>query len=122
VFYTTAVRREEVPAPRTRNRTVGAGRAFRRGECQHLVLAYFVSKLQAELAVEAPKGWDRASEDTNLGALAVMSRNEQGDIETTKLGAHNTGEGAEIGVISGAVVGLLTGGLSIVGGAIRGEP
>ena len=89
-------------------------------ENDHLVLAYFDSKLQAELAVEALKGWDRASEDINLGALAVMSKNEQGNIETTKLGAHNTGEGAEIGVISGAVVGLLTGGLSLVGGAILG--
>jgi uncharacterized membrane protein len=85
-----------------------------------LIVAYFDSKDQAEQAADALKGWDKASEDIKLGALAVVSKNEKGKIETTKLGARNTGKGAVIGVISGAAVGLLTGGLSIVGGAILG--
>jgi uncharacterized membrane protein len=76
--------------------------------------------LSAELAVEALKGWDHASEDIKLGALAVVSKNEQGEIETTRLGARNTGPGAEIGVIVGVVVALLSGGLTLVGGTILG--
>jgi uncharacterized membrane protein len=89
-------------------------------ENDHLVVAYFDSKDQAEQAADSLKGWDKVSEDIKLGALAVVSKNDKGKVETTKLGPRNTGKGAAIGVISGAVVGLLTGGLSIVGGAILG--
>jgi uncharacterized membrane protein len=85
-----------------------------------LIVGYFDSKGQAEQAADSLKGWDKASEDVKLGALAVVSKNEKGTIETTKLGQRNTGKGSVIGVISGTAVGLLTGGLSIVGGAILG--
>jgi uncharacterized membrane protein len=85
-----------------------------------LVVAYFDSKDQAEQAADALKSWDKASEDIKLGALAVVSKNDKGKVETTKMGPRNTGKGAVIGVIAGAAVGLLTGGLSIVGGAILG--
>ncbi len=86
-----------------------------------LVVAYFDSKDQAEQAADSLKGWDKASEDIKLGALAVVSKNEKGKVETTKLGPRNTGKGATIGVIAGAVAGLLTGGLTLVGGALLGR-
>jgi uncharacterized membrane protein len=87
---------------------------------EQLVVAYFDSKDQAEQAADSLKGWDKASEDVKLGALAVVSKNEKGKVETTKMGSRNTGKGAKIGVIAGAVAGLLTGGLSLVGGALLG--
>jgi uncharacterized membrane protein len=89
-------------------------------ENDHLVVAYFDNKDQAEQAADSLKSWDKASEDVKLGALVVMSKNEKGKVETTKLGARNTGEGAELGVITGVVVALLTSGLTVVGGTILG--
>jgi uncharacterized membrane protein len=87
---------------------------------EQLVLAYFDSKEQAEQAADALKGWDKANEDIKLGAIAVLSKNDKGKIETTKLGPRNTGKGAKIGVIVGVIAGVLTGGLSLIGGAIWG--
>ena len=86
----------------------------------HLVVAYFDSKDQAEQAADSLKSWDKASEDIKLGALAVVSKNEKGKVETTKLGPRNTGKGAKVGVIAGVAAGVLTGGLSILGGALLG--
>lgn len=87
---------------------------------EQLVLAYFDSKDQAEQAADALTGWDKANEDIKLGALAVVSKNDKGKVETTKLGPRNTGKGAKIGVIAGIAAGVLTGGLSLVGGALLG--
>lgn len=86
----------------------------------HLVLAYFDTKEQAEQAADSLKSWDKANEDIQLGALEVVSKNDKGKVETTNLGSRNTGKGATIGVIAGAAAGLLTGGLTIVGGALLG--
>jgi uncharacterized membrane protein len=86
----------------------------------HLVVAYFDSKDQAEQAAESLKNWDKANEDIKLGATAVVSKNAQGKVETTNLGPRNTGKGATIGVIAGAAAGLLSGGLTVVGGALLG--
>jgi uncharacterized membrane protein len=87
---------------------------------EHLVVAYFDSKEQAEQAADSLKGWDKANDDIKMGAIAVLSKNDKGKIETTKMGPRNTGKGAKIGVIVGVIAGILTGGLSLVGGAIWG--
>ena len=89
---------------------------------EQVALAYFDSKEQAEQAADALKGWDKANDDIKMGAIAALSKNEKGKIETTKLGPRNTGKGAKIGVIVGVIAGILTGGLSLVGGAIWGDP
>jgi uncharacterized membrane protein len=86
----------------------------------HLVVAYFDSKAQAEQAADSLKTWDKANDDIKLGAMAVVSKNDKGKIENTDLGPRNTGKGATIGVIAGAAAGLLSGGLTVVGGAVLG--
>lgn len=86
----------------------------------HLVVAYFDSKEQAEQAAESLKNWDKANDDIKLGAIAVVSKNDKGKVETTKLGPRNTGKGAKIGAITGIAAGVLSGGLTQVGGAIAG--
>src|SRR5215831_3296676 len=62
---------------------------------EQLVVAYFDSKDQAEQAA---------------GALAVVSKNDKGKVETTKLGPRNTGKGAKIGTIAGGILGGGAGG------------
>ena len=99
---------------RERKRTVAENKN------DHLVVAYFDSKEQAEQAAESLKNWDKANDDIKLGALAVVSKNDKGKIENTDLGPRNTGKGATIGVIAGAAAGLLSGGLTVVGGALLG--
>jgi uncharacterized membrane protein len=86
----------------------------------HLVVAYFDTKAQAEQAADSLKNWDKANDDIKLGAIAVVSKNEQGKVETDNLGPRNTSKGATIGVIAGAAAGLLSGGLTVVGGALLG--
>jgi uncharacterized membrane protein len=86
----------------------------------HLVVAYFDGKDQAEQAAESLKNWDKANDDIKLGAIAVVSKNDKGKVETTNLGPRNTGKGATIGVIAGVAAGLLSGGLTVVGGALLG--
>jgi uncharacterized membrane protein len=86
----------------------------------HLVVAYFDTKAQAMQAADSLKNWDKANDDIKLGAIAVVSKNEQGKVETDNLGPRNTGKGATIGVIAGAAAGLLSGGLTVVGGALLG--
>jgi uncharacterized membrane protein len=87
---------------------------------EHLVVAYFDSKDQAEQAADTLKGWDKANDDIKLGAIAVVSKNDKGKVETTKLGPRNTGKGAKIGAITGIAAGVLSGGLTLVGGALAG--
>jgi uncharacterized membrane protein len=86
----------------------------------HLIVAYFDSKDQAEQAADSLKDWDKANDDIKLGAIAVVSKNDKGKVETTKLGPRNTGKGAKIGTIAGVAAGVLTGGLTLVGGAVLG--
>jgi len=74
----------------------------------HLVVAYFDSKDQAEQAADSLKNWDKANDDIKLGAIAVVSKNDQGKVETSNLGPRNTGKGATIGVIAGATRSRLT--------------
>jgi uncharacterized membrane protein len=80
---------------------------------EQLVVAYFDSKDQAEQAADALKDWDKANDDVKLGAIAVVSKNEKGKVETTKLGPRNTGKGAKVGAIAGIAAGVLSGGLTV---------
>ncbi len=87
---------------------------------EHLVTAVFDSKDKAIEAAQALKGWDKANEDIKLGAISVLTKNEKGKIETTNYSSRQTGKGAKIGVIAGAIAALLSGGLTLLGGLIGG--
>ena len=84
---------------------------------KQLVLAFFGNEAAADEAVNAIKGWDKASKDVKLGAIGVLVKDDKGKIKTHKLGKRKTGTGA----VLGAVAGVLTGGVSVVGGAIVGS-
>jgi uncharacterized membrane protein len=81
-----------------------------------LVLAFFPTESAADNAVNELKNWDKASKEIKLGAIGVLVKDDKGKIKTQKLGARHTGAGIVLGVIAG----VLTGGLSIVGGAVIG--
>ena len=83
---------------------------------QQLVLAFFDTETAADAAVEALKKWDKATDAIKLGAIGVLVKDEKGKIKTNKLGSRKTGKGA---LIFG-LVGLLSGGMTVVGGLIFG--
>jgi hypothetical protein len=83
---------------------------------KQLVLAFFESEAAADEAVKQIKAWDKASKEVKLGAIGVLVKDDKGKIKTQKLGARKTGGGA----VLGALAGVLTGGVSVVGGAVVG--
>ncbi len=83
---------------------------------KQLVLAFFGNEALADKAVADLKAWDKATKEIKLGEIGVLVKDDKGKIKTHKLGSRHWG----IGAVLGAVAGFLTGGLSILGGAVLG--
>jgi hypothetical protein len=83
---------------------------------QQLVLAFFANEAAADQAVNAIKQWDKASKEIKLGAIGVLVKDDKGKIKTHKLGQRKTKTGAVLGVVAA----ILSGGVTIIGGAIAG--
>ena len=83
---------------------------------KQLVLAFFENEAAADAAVNAIKGWDKASKEVKLGAIGVLVKDDKGKIKTHKLGQRKTGGGAVLGILAA----VLTGGISLLGGAVAG--
>ena len=83
---------------------------------KQLVLAFFENEAAADEAVNKMKQWDKASKEVKLGAIGVLVKDDKGKIKTHKLGKRKTGAGA----VLGALAAVLTGGASLLGGAVVG--
>ena len=83
---------------------------------KQLVLAFFDTEDEANSAVSELKQWDKASKEIKLGAIGVLVKDDKGKIKTHKLGSRKTGTGA----ILFALAGVLSGGITVVGGAVIG--
>lgn len=83
---------------------------------QQLVLAFFASEAVADDAVTDLKDWDFVNEEIKLGAIGVLAKDEKGKIKTQKLGKRKT----KTGVIVGVLAGILSGGVTVLGGALVG--
>lgn len=83
---------------------------------KQLVLAFFDNEAAADEAVEAIKKWDKASKEIKLGAISILVKDDKGKIKTHKLGKRKTKTGAVVG----ALAGVLSGGVTVLGGAIVG--
>lgn len=83
---------------------------------KQLVLAMFADEAAADAAVEQIKAWDKASDEVKLGAIGVLVKDEKGKIKTHKIGSHKTKGGAVLGVL----LGILSGGVTMLGGLIGG--
>jgi hypothetical protein len=81
-----------------------------------LVLAFFENEAAANDAVNQIKGWDKASKDVKLGAIGILVKDDKGKVKTQKLGARKTKTGA----LLFGLAGLLSGGMTVLGGAILG--
>jgi uncharacterized membrane protein len=83
---------------------------------KQLVLAFFKNEAAADEAANNLKHWDKASKEVKLGAIAVLVKDDKGKIKTQKLGQRKTGAGA----VLGALAAVLTGGISLLWGAVGG--
>ena len=86
---------------------------------KHVIIAYFGSSEDAEEAAHQIKDWDKATDDVKLGGIGILT-SQDGKIKTRKVGARATGKGAKWGLALGAATGILTGGVTLIGGAIAG--
>ena len=88
---------------------------------KHVVLAIFDSEAAADTAVASLKGWDQIDEDIKLNAIGVLVLDEKGEVKQHKVGKRNTGKGAGIGLVLGALaVTAATAGTALVVGAAAG--
>jgi uncharacterized membrane protein len=85
-------------------------------ENKQLIIAFFESEDAADEAVDEIKQWDKASKEVKLGAIGILVKDEKGEIKAHKVGKRKTGTGAVVG----AVAGVLSGGLTVVGGVLLG--
>ena len=84
---------------------------------KQLVIAFFENEDAADGAVDEIKQWDKASKEIKLGAIGVLAKDDKGEIKAHKVGKRKTGTGAVVG----ALVGVLSGGVTVVGGAVVGS-
>ena len=85
-----------------------------------LIIAYFPSADEAKMAGEQLKEWDKERKDIELGAISIITMDDKGELKEDKVGARARGKGAKWGVIAGAALGILTGGVTLIGGALVG--
>ena len=85
-----------------------------------LVLSVFDTELRADEAAAALKKWDKASEDIKVGGIGILVKDPNGKIKEHKVGVHQAGKGAGVGLVLGLVAAIPTGGLSLAAGAIGG--
>ncbi|MDX1413341.1 MAG: pullulanase-associated domain-containing protein [Candidatus Promineifilaceae bacterium] len=87
---------------------------------RNLIIAYFPSNKKAEQAAKDLKHWDKQRGDVKLGGIGIITEDEDGNLKTRKVGAYATGTGAKWGIILGAAAGILSGGITVIGGALAG--
>lgn len=86
---------------------------------RHVVIAYFADVAAASNAAAELKAWDKANDAVKLGGVGLLHW-EDGKIKTKKVGARATGKGAVWGTALGATLGILSGGVTLIGGALVG--
>src|SRR5215212_6152535 len=84
---------------------------------ERLVIGYFLSKEQAEHAVDSLHQWDTSNTAVKLGNIGIMFY-EDGKIKTSV--PRKAGKGTALGLGIGAITGILSGGMTIIGGLLIG--
>ncbi len=87
---------------------------------RNLIIAYFPTRDKAEEAADHLKDWDKSRLDIKLGGIGIMTVDDEGKLKTQKVGSHAGGTGAKWGTILGATAGILSGGITLIGGAVVG--
>lgn len=91
---------------------------------EHAIIATFDSSGQAEQAANDLIDWEKTNPDINLAGIAVLTKNNKGEIKTRSYGARNAGKGAKVGAGIGVLAAAVSGGLTliptVIGGVIVG--
>lgn len=85
----------------------------------NVVIAYFPGADKADAAASQLKAWDKDEKDLKLGGIGILT-SEDGKLKTRKVGTRDTGAGAGWGTVLGATIGVLSGGVTLIGGALIG--
>ena len=85
----------------------------------NVIIDYFDGADKADDAADSLKAWDKGNDDVDLGGMAILTW-QDGKMKTRKVGTRKTGAGAAWGTGLGAVAGVLSGGLTLIGGALVG--
>ena len=85
----------------------------------NVIIDYFDGADKADDAADSLKEWDKEHKDVKLGGIAILTW-QDGKMKTRKVGTRDTGKGAGWGTALGAVVGVLSGGVTLIGGALVG--
>ena len=96
---------------------------------RNLIIAYFPNVDAADAAGKQLKHWDKAEQEIKLGGLGIITEHD-GKLKTHLVGARAGGTGAKWGTVLGATgglatgvlaaVGVMTGGIGLIPGAIAG--
>ena len=84
-----------------------------------VIVAYFGSVDAAANAAAQLGDWDKANDAVKLGGVGILHW-EDGEIKTKKVGQRATGKGAAWGTALGVTLGILSGGVTLIGGALVG--
>jgi uncharacterized membrane protein len=85
----------------------------------NMIIDYFDGADKVDDAADSLKAWDKDNDTVDLGAIAILTWDD-GKIKTRKVGTRKTGRGAGWGTALGAAVGVLSGGVTLIGGALVG--
>lgn len=86
---------------------------------KQVIIAYFPGADKADDAADMIKDWDSANDDVKLGGVGILFWDD-GEIKTRKVGGRSGKSGAKWGTALGAVAGILSGGVTLIGGAVVG--
>lgn len=86
---------------------------------RQVLIAYFPNDYAADTAAQSLKAWDKANDAVKLGGVGILTW-QDGKMKTHKVGAHAAGTGAKWGTILGATLGILSGGVTLIGGVLAG--
>lgn len=81
----------------------------------HVIIALVKDEAAAKAAEKALKKWDKDDKDLKLGNIGWIYM--KGDKVKTHMG-HDEGKGAEAGAAVGIIAGVLSGGVTVVAGAV----
>lgn len=89
----------------------------------HLVVGVFETEAAAATAADWLSKWQKTQKDVDdikVDAMAVLTADDDKEIRIQRVGRHSAAGGAGIGLAVGALAGVLTGGLSVLGGLAAG--
>jgi uncharacterized membrane protein len=85
----------------------------------NVIIDYFKGADKADDAADSLKAWDKDNDDVKLGGIAILTW-QDGKMKTRKVGTRDSKKGAGWGTALGVTAGILSGGVTLVGGALVG--